>query len=101
MGSYILSIVGKSGEGKGPSQLLAGAEMQPRQEWGISKPEDGTMELDTTPSKEIHLSLRLREGESFPEGHVAMKRKGQTFPKDSLLQRAGNRRSLNKDETSL
>lgn len=51
------------------------------------------MELDTASSKEIHLSLRLREGESFPEGHMVMKRKGQTFPKDSLLQRAGNRDS--------
>lgn len=33
--------------------------------------------------KEIHLFLRLREGESFPEGHMVMERKGQTFQKDS------------------
>ena len=32
------------------------------------------MELNTTPNKEIHLSLRLREGESFPEGHRVMER---------------------------
>lgn len=51
------------------------------------------MELDTVSRKEIHLSLRLREGKSFPEGHVGMERKGQTFPKDSLLQRTGNRNS--------
>lgn len=41
------------------------------------------MELDTVSNKKIHLSLRFREGESFPEGHMVMERKDQTIPKDS------------------
>lgn len=41
------------------------------------------MELDAISSKEIHLSLRLREGGCFTEGRRKMERKGQMFPKDS------------------
>ena len=38
--------------------------------------------MDTVSSKEILLSLRLREGESFPEGHRVDRKKRPTFPKD-------------------